>query len=122
MKFPSQKMKQLSTALVLPWLVGLMVVLYAQVVVAQSGVASGDAVVAVGPDTGWKTYRYDNRRSGVIRDQSFGSLTVRAVETRDQGRCVIHPHIKFKKWTQQQLAILHCADSIIIRLPKLQVI
>ncbi len=77
MKFPSQKMKQLSTALVLPWLVGLMVVLYAQVVVAQSGVASGDAVVAVGPDTGWKTYRHDNRRSGVTSSSLDFPLTSR---------------------------------------------
>ena len=65
MNLPSKKMKQLSTARVLSWLLGLMVVLYAQALVAQSDAESGDAVVAGDTAMGWKTYRHDNRRSGV---------------------------------------------------------
>ena len=65
MKLLSHTVKRPLPLRVLPWLFGLMVVLHAPLLVAQSDVESGDAVIVSDKATAWKTYRHDNRRSGV---------------------------------------------------------
>lgn len=61
----NHEMKRLVTLAVLPWLLGLMQMLYAPCVEAQSDFETGDAVLGDGTETAWTTYRHDNRRSGV---------------------------------------------------------
>ncbi len=75
----SNKMKNPLILRGLPWLFGLMVVLHAPLLIAQSDAESGDAVAAGDHVTGWKTYRHDNRRSGVTSSSLDFPLTSRWV-------------------------------------------
>lgn len=75
----SQEIKQLLTGRILPWLFGMMLVLYAQILVAQFDSELSDAVVSDSNATGWKTYRHDNRRSGVTSSNLDFPLTSRWV-------------------------------------------
>lgn len=75
MNLLSKKMDQASL-LAMSWLLGLAVVLSTQVVVAQSvSETGGAAAVNSAAAAEWKTYRFDNRRSGVTASSLDFPLT-----------------------------------------------
>lgn len=75
MNLLSKKMNQASL-LAMSWLLGLAVVVSTQVVVAQSGSETGGAAAVNGAAAAeWKTYRFDNRRSGVTASSLDFPLT-----------------------------------------------
>ena len=71
----SKKMNQVSLLLILVGWFGLPSGVSTQVAVAQSDSDTGDAAIASGVVPEWKTYRHDNRRSGVTASSLNFPLT-----------------------------------------------
>ncbi len=86
-----QTMKQASKLLVVCCLFGLVSGVSIGVVVAQSDVETGGAAVVGDSASEWKTYRHDNRRSGVTSSSLEFPLTIKWVH-----RSVLPPQMA---WT-----------------------